>query len=464
MDDGFTCGGKMAVVGGDPLKLPMERSFNFLTLFLHSFEHDPARVNTLFKYYEQEQRVLLKFTDMLKSSANVEQEEEDQPHLQVQVDFYPHKIIYQYGEHVVNIDDEHLVHYIYNLMDRMNFWWMGFVCYKMLGSRCATLKDRCMDFLFQYTSEGVSVLRHQLSSAQSIIFQLSELGRMLDLEEVKEKFVAMNQQRGLFNGHVLLNRDNLYSTSLPLHGNHSLLGRVELMAHLLLMEAVLMSHHKWEEVYADCYHCQVEGFHFYLWREIYDRVNEYYIFFDVKIWKQMIPHGIRIPRLPCVNMYTTMHQFEVNWRHHFLEDFLYPHFFFKTPMKVRTLKQLAKDECVSNVVMARFEILYSMGLEAVDLAVEYPEREHYFGPFILHFLPVMAYVKDTYEELMNRGEYVLKGTVYKFPSPSSEDYVDILKRACKLPLTHHLSVLRISTNFINNHYKRMKQILQLSGY
>lgn len=457
-------GEKMAVVGGDSAKLSMETSFNFLTLFLHHYRNEPHQINFLVRHLVWQRKVSLKFTDKLKSNPDVDKAHL-QPYLEVEVDFYRDKIIYQYEGCVTAIEDVELVHYFYMLMREMAFPWMFMVYNNLFTPECPSLKSRCKEALCKYKSPGGSVLRHMLTSAQVLAHELCEKGRFSNVEEVKSEYIQGRLGKGLLKSAVTINRDNLYSFHLPLHGKESLVGRVELLGHLLLIEAVLMSdHHQWEEVYADCFHCQVEGFHFYLWRECYPTVIEYYIFFDLHMWKLMLPFGVRTPRCSIVNGYTGMHQFEINWRHHFLEDFLFPYFFQHRDLEVKSLQQLAGDMCVSNVVMARFEILYSLGLDSVDLEVEFPEQDHHLGPFILYFLPVMAYVKDTYEELMKKDHYVVKGVEYNFPPVEDNGYLPILNKALKYPLSHHLSLLRISTNFLNNHYSRMKHILQLAAY
>lgn len=456
---------KMDGVGGDWGKWYMEKSFNFLTLFMHSFRREPHQINLVVQVHQKEKKVTLKFVDLLKRNPNPDTWD-NQLYLEVQVDFYQDKIIYQHEECVQVIDEEELVHYFYKLMQKMPTPWMYLVCKHVFDSKCTSLKTKCMEHFLQYRNPGDSVLRHQLTSPSALGRQLMWKGRLQNVEEVKAEYISKRYERGLLYSRVPINKDNLYCFGLPLHGTDSLRARVELMAHLLLIEGVLMyEHHIWEEVYADCYHCQVEGFHFYLWREQYSTVIEYYIFFDMHIWKNMLDYGAVQPRSPCVNAYHYMWQFEVNWHYHFLEDFLYPCFFQKIPFTVRSLQQLAKDVCVSNVVMARFGILYSLGLEVTDKEIEFPETEFHWGAFFLHFLPVMAYMKDTYEELMKKDEYELKGKVHHLPPPENPTlYLNILKKATKFPLSHHLSLLRNNSNFRHNYVHRIREIVQFAGY
>ena len=115
--------GKMAVVGGDPAKWPMEKCFNFLTLFFHPSINEPQQINMVVKLKKLEDKVSLTFNDKLKKNPNTE-EAHDQPYLPVEVDFYRDKIIYQYEGCVTVIEEEELVHYFYMLMKKMSLPWM----------------------------------------------------------------------------------------------------------------------------------------------------------------------------------------------------------------------------------------------------------------------------------------------------------------------------------------------------
>lgn len=447
--------------GGDEAKMVLEKSFNVLTLFcLHSllFVED---VNMYCSY--RDPSVTLEFRDMLKLDPILVAEDNPFGHLKVLVTFYRNQIFYKYGDTEIWITDSDLVNYIYNIMSRMSALWMHVMLCVLFPDVVASLRDLAKEALYVY-KRGNSLMRYHVETGHSLGLQFWSKGRVWDVEEVRELFLKSHHGKGVLSAQTKIDPNNLYSYSLPLHGEYSLLARPEMLAHLLLIEAVMHKDHKWEEIYSDCYHCQVEKFHFYLFREEESRVIEYYIFFDLSIWKWMIPLEVRMPEYPCLNMYVDMHQFEINWRHLFLDNFLYYEFFrTRIPMKVKSLKALGLYASTTAVLMARLEIADSLGLRS--FTEEYPERRglNKFR-YMQKMVPVLAYMRDLFNHYNNRNCYVLKGKLRSLPKMHPILLEEILRRASQLPITHHVSILRLNTVFVHHYIKKIKKVLSWSVF
>ena len=445
-------------MGGDEIKGCLEKSFNFLTLFCL---RNLIFVEDVSLYCDMNiPSVTLEFRDMLKQDDSLKCEGNPFGHLMVLITFYQSKIFYTYGDTEIWIEDRDLVNHVYNLMSRMQVSWMHFMLYALFKNVRHSLKDLAKEALYVY-HKGNSLMRYHVETGQDIAYQIWQMGRIFTGDEVKDNFLKKFKGKSLLKPHSLIDPSNLYSYSLPLHGKDSLLYRPEILGHLLLIEAVLHENHMWEEIYPDCYHCQVEKFDFFLFRESYFEVVEYYIFFDQSVWNWMIPPQVTLPTDPCMNMYIDMHQFEVDWRYQFLDDFLKPNFFAHHPMVVKRLSQLSRFACITNVVMARMEILNRLGLR--PCAEPYPERnkEHNYQ-YMLKMVPVLVYMRVKFETYCNKDQYMFRGRFGHLPRVSTELCEDILRKGLELPIVQHISMLRLNTSFIEKYIKKIKTIIYWS--
>ena len=375
--------------------------------------------------------------------------------LMVKVVFFSNQIKYS---HLPTNDQSmrygHLVtvQYIYDIMRWMGEPWMLKILKSVERQTPRSLETLCKAS-FHHWAPQESTLRRYLTPTHHLGRSLHWKGRLLDGDEYGDVFFSV--LHGYHKSYRTMNtpfNTTLYTHQMWLHGKASMWMNFQTLGHLLLMEAILLDRHQWEEIYPDCFHCKIEMFHLYTWRHRWQGNVDYFIFLNNNMLMRIVPRGyFQLPH-ECLTERMEMLDHEIMWHNEFAQKFVKPRFFqIRQPLEVKRLDHLAELQLTANMFYKRaYELsglVFKNRLYGVHDSIEFDIMEQEDWRY-RRTLDVMC---DFLRHTCNMGKTYtvkIKGIIFKYDVELKGDLIEkVIQKATCSPFLFNMSLMKMSSSF-----------------
>ena len=304
--------------------------------------------------------------------------------------FYPQMILYVFNECKHVVSDLHTVSYIYHLMGLSREQWM-FDVLKIVQKTPRTLLHMAKMAISGNTC-GESHLRRFVIPGETLLHEIVRNGRVLTVKEYKDYFMEINAEtRSIFENiwNCGRERETLYMHHMPLFGIYSEALHRTTLTYIMAIEGALRTDIKWEEVHPQTYWCPLEAFNLVYWRAGWPHRECFSMFLDVHL-------GNLLTMYPWQETQNVL-EYSQGGLLGCAEDYFYYWFIRKymcssVPLKVLSLKELARFQMALNVFMKKLIVfsdfpLTPMEVEDTGLVENTWEFQHEMGvlkKFLFH--------------------------------------------------------------------------------
>ena len=369
---------------------------------------------------------------------------------QVKIEFYPYRIQYKFHNVSHVQDNRPTVEYIYFLMSRIKTRWMKKVLRHVMKPVSLALQCKMKMPFAKYES----LLRRFLMSNGTFLRQRCWKGKMESADEYVQHFKnLMSGKRTLDDYSSPLERRNLrqtmYMHDFFLNGVYSHLMNFYTLPYLLLGEAVLLGCHKWQEIFNDCFHCQIEKYHMMVWRHRWVNNFEFYIFTTEQIARYMKHRGLPYKETSLVNHPQELTDNLMTFQYKFCDMMLEGMFGERFPLRVKSLSELCEFQLAMNLLIKRLDHYSKIADDHNYLTPTVYETNGAYTKWLRVLMKEMW--AFTAEHLMTVSyRYKLNGKRYRIrpdPLKTKESIKKVLMKGCSVPLQAHHSLAKMSETF-----------------
>lgn len=364
----------------------------------------------------------------------------------VKVIFLPYSINYKVHDVLHVQDDRIMVEYIYYIMKKMNLRWMQRVLSNVM-IKPTTLVMLCKKSLYMGANE--SVLRRFLTPAMTILRDMCFKGRMCSAKEYGQHFKNLMLSTRTLSQPVQYPKDRQYRETIYMHdyflyGLYSYKMNFYTLPYMLLAEAVLVNGHKWEEIYNDCFHCQIEEYHMIVWRHRWPNNYEIFIFLNEQLACFMKDRSLPYQDSCLINHPKELLENLTIFQYKFCDLMLEGYFANRFPMKVNSLKHLCEFQMAMAVLMRRLYYFWNVHMQlkscpsVIEADTEYQKCIHEYQ------LKLWSLGERCHQR---QWRWLLKGTQYFMTVDMLASFKRILIKGTKVPLLVHHTVAKLSDSY-----------------
>ena len=375
----------------------------------------------------------------------------------VSVFFLPQKITWTYKDNVQIIDDYNTVQYIYYLMTLYDEIWMELIT-RMLPKPLSVLSKLALPGYVQ----GESMMRRILTPMKGLLNQIGVDGHGFMMNPDDYALLYKKQMKNCMQETFANEKETIYGHNFQAYGEYSIEMNFFTLPHLLMIEAVLNKNNTWEEMFPDCYFCQVEKYNFVVARHHWESNIFWFAYLDPDI-RNLFNHGLELDgfkltsavssnifdfmienldQIGIPKLVNTIYGFEWKMEMHFL-----PKYFFnrrKIPFQVHSLKKLCKYQLSLTVFLRRLFLFSKYALTLND--INNPDRIERKCDFILELNKSMDFLRNG---LYGKEKTLsFKNSTYTYLQHITQEDLDFIwRKGTKFPLETYLDVVQHTDMF-----------------